>query len=88
MHAKAGEADRHIRTKMVRLIFFDYANYALTLSLFQHSRNICSLASGRWARPIADDFALFCFMLSGMLLYCIARSCCIFISSLSHISFV
>jgi hypothetical protein len=50
--AKAGEADRAIKTKMVGYIFFDPCSLLTTCT----SQNISSLASGRVAKPTADDW--------------------------------
>jgi len=51
MHAKAGESDRAIRVKMVRVFSLIHGKRP---NLFFQSPSICSLASAKEERP-SDD---------------------------------
>jgi hypothetical protein len=55
MLAKAGEADRHIQTKMVGGVEAIYTGAGRPLNSFFSSRNICFLARGMGGRQTDDD---------------------------------
>ena len=59
MLAKAGEGDRVIKTKMVRVPFFDFLHSIGFLILhpfsLYSSQNICSVANARVERHKEDD---------------------------------
>lgn len=52
MLAKAGEGDRAIKTKMVRLNF----TYSITVSIVCCSRNIFSPGNGKQAKQTGDEW--------------------------------
>lgn len=66
MLARAGESDRAIKVKMVRVLAFP--SFTLSDPLLFTSPNIFSLGNGKAARPTGDDFLLV--ISSTYVLYC------------------
>jgi hypothetical protein len=72
MLAKAGEADRHIQTKVVDGVETIYTGTGRPLNYFFSSPNICFPARGRGGRQTDDD-CLSCFCL--LVLHSILHVC-------------